>query len=90
MAKYHWKISRAQQRRISEYYVYNNSTIRKTAEHFGVSKSYAHRALVEFQTDKKTANTELAVKVASLINKNTAERADRGGKTTKAKYSKKQ
>lgn len=90
MANFKTKFSRAKKRQIAEYYVYNNSTIRKTAEHFGIAKSYIHQALVEFQQDRGTAGTYLALKVAEQCSRNVQERARRGGQITKAKYSKKQ
>jgi len=88
MTKFRTRFSKAKKRQIAEYYVYHNSTIRKTAEHFGINKSYIHRALVEFQEDKGTADTHLAALVAEQCSKNVQARAIRGGQTTKAKYSK--
>ena len=86
MANYKWKISKSAKRKIARYYVDNNSTVRKTAEHFGVSKSYAHKALTEFTMDAGTCNSELAAKVRSQINNNIEARAKRGGLKTKEKY----
>ncbi len=89
MFKSKYRIGRKKRRQIAEYYVYENSTIRKTAAHFGIPKSYVHRALVDFRNDQYTRDTELAQKVAELIDKNVSERSVRGGQSTKAKYGKK-
>lgn len=83
-----YKISGKMKRQIAEYYVANESTVRKTAKYFGISKSYVHRALVEFQSDYGTCGTELARQVAMLTSKNLDERAKRGGTTTKLRYKK--
>lgn len=89
MALFIIKFSKKQKREIAEYYVNNNSTVRKTAEHFGISKTNIHRALKEFQEDKSTAGTPLALSVAELSRQNIKARSERGGQTTKQKYSKK-
>jgi len=89
MSKFEKKINRTKERQIAEYYVYNDSTVRKTAQHFGISKSYAHKVLVEFQQNKPTSGTQLALEVAEQCNKNVQARAIRGGQSTKIKYSKK-
>ena len=85
-----YRIGRKKRQEIAEYYVYQNSTIRKTAEYFGIPKSYIHRALMAFRNDPKNAGTELVEKVAKLVDKNVSERSTRGGQTTKAKYGKNQ
>ena len=84
------KLNMSKKRKIAEYYVYNNSTVRKTAKYFGISKSSVHKALVEFQQDKATTGTTLALKVAEQCKANFEARAIRGGQSTKAKYSKKE
>ena len=83
------RIGRKRRKQIAEYYVKENSTIRKTAEHFCLNKSHIHRELTLYRTDPKTKDTELAEQVTALIVKNTRECTKRGGATTKAKYSKK-
>lgn len=79
MARSRLRISKKEKRKIAEYYVENNSTIRKTAEFFGLSKTYVHVALTEFQEDRDTKDSVLAIRVKELIEKNTLERAVRGG-----------
>lgn len=69
MRTFNCKISQKFKRRVAEYYVYNNSTVRKTAEHFGISKSYVHMILVEFQIGKETSGSQLAKEVSMLIEK---------------------
>ena len=73
------RASGAKKRKIARYYVDNNSTMRETAVHFGVSKTYIHAALTEFQEDPGTRGSLLAIRVKELIDKNTVERAKRGG-----------
>ena len=89
MFKSKYRIGRKKRQQIAEYYVYENSTIRKTAAHFGIPKSYVHRALADFRNDRYSKDTELAKKVSELVDKNVSERSTRGGQTTKAKYGKK-
>ena len=89
MARKKWQISKALKKKIAQYYVIHNSTVRKTAQCFGLSKSYVHRALQEFQTDKGTCNSDLAYKVRSQIAKNIDERSIRGGDSTAKKFLKK-
>lgn len=89
MFKSKYRIGRKKRQQIAEYYVYENSTIRKTAAHFGIPKSYVHRALSDYRCDRYTSGTELARKVEELVEKNITERSTRGGQSTKAKYSKK-
>ena len=78
MFKSKYRIGRKKRQQIAEYYVYENSTIRKTATHFGIPKC-----------DRYTRDTELAKKVTDLVEKNVTERSTRGGQSTKAKYGKK-
>lgn len=89
MFKSKYRIGRKKRQQIAEYYVYENSTIRKTAAHFGIPRSYVHRALADYRCNRYTRDTELAHKVAALVEKNVTERSTRGGQSTKAKYSKK-
>ena len=86
MARFRTKIDRESRQKIAKYYVENDSTIRKTAKYFGIPKTYVHKALEEFQMDRRTAGSELALKVRAQIRKNTKERAKRGGAATRAKY----
>lgn len=68
---------------IGNYVVENNSTVRKAAKEFGVSKSTVHkditkRLLVE--------SPELQKDVQKVLTKNKEERHIRGGEATKRKY----
>lgn len=82
----HWMITERRKRRIVEYYVYKNSTVRKTAEYFGVSKSYVHSLITEFQKNNFLQDRPLALEVKAQVDKNIKERAKRGGLATKEKY----
>lgn len=89
MAK-HWKITERKKRRIVEYYVYKNSTIRETAKYFGISKSYVHYVIKEFQNNNAIAEGMLVSEIKTQKEKNVAERARRGGLATKAKNKRKE
>lgn len=67
----------------ARYYIDNNSTLRATALHFGVSKSTIHKDLCTRLWD---ISYPLSIQVEAIINKNIAERALRGGMATKEKY----
>lgn len=68
--------------RVAHYYVENEATIRDTAKVFDYSKSYIHILLKQVPKYSKA----YAVKVRELSDKNSAERATRGGHATKLKY----
>ena len=61
----------------------NNSTIRKCAENFKISKSTVHNDLSK---KLKTTNKFLYYRVYKILNKNFAERHLRGGESTRLKY----
>ena len=63
-----------------------NSTIRRCADYFGISKSTVHNDLSK---KLKVTNKFLYYQVYKVLNKNLAERHLRGGLSTKLKYSKK-
>ncbi len=65
------------------YIIDNNSTIRKCADYFGMSKSTVHNDL-----SKKLikSNKFLYVRVYKVLDKNFQERHIRGGIATKLKY----
>jgi putative DeoR family transcriptional regulator (stage III sporulation protein D) len=65
------------------YLIENNSTVRKTAEKFGISKSTVHKNLV---VSLKKIDYELYKKSCSVMQKNKSERHLRGGMATKLKY----
>lgn len=69
----------------ARFIVNNNSTVRKTAEEFGSSKSSIHNHLTK---ELKRIDLELYKQVMEVLKKNKAERHIRGGYATKLKYSK--
>lgn len=68
----------------AKYYVENNSTIRKTAKEFNMSKSQIHNYL---KINLKTlGDEELYKRVIELSDKNKKERSLRGALATKRRY----
>lgn len=67
----------------AHYMLENKTTIRKTAAHFGVSKSLVHN---EFSKKLKRANLFLYIKTKKLLDKNFKEKHIRGGEATRKKY----
>ena len=76
--------------RYAIYFVANQTTVRATAKHFGVSKTHVHNQLVRvIQTKfRHERNQKLSEEVRKLIEKNKSERHIRGGNATKLKYMK--
>ncbi len=68
---------------IGLYIVENNSTVRKTAERFGISKSTVHKDLTVYL---KKINFALFEEAEKVLQKNKSERHIRGGLATKLKY----
>ena len=68
---------------LGQYLVNNESTVRATASHFGISKSTVHKDVSERLEE---IDPELYKKVKNLLDKNKSERHLRGGKATKLKY----
>jgi putative DeoR family transcriptional regulator (stage III sporulation protein D) len=70
-------------KQMARYLISTNSTVRKTAKVFGVSKSTVH-----FDLTKRLpkANYFLYLKVKKILEKNFAEKSFRGGEATKNKY----
>lgn len=62
------------------YFVQNNSTVRKTAKHFGRAKTTIHEDITE---KLKRLNVQLYRQVRAILDQNTEERAIRGGMATK-------
>jgi len=69
--------------RAAEYLVDNNSTIRATAQKFGISKSTIHKDITE-RLEK--INPSLYKATKQVLDQNKAERHIRGGAATKNKY----
>lgn len=73
----------ARVKEIANYIIDTKSTIRKTAEVFGVCKSTVHRDM----TDRlPVIDPIVAEETHSILEKNKAERHIRGGMATKNKY----
>ena len=73
-------------RREEEFAIYiidNNSTIRKCAEFFSISKSTVHN---DISKKLKYSNKFLYYQVYKVLNKNLSERHVRGGLATKLKF----
>lgn len=65
------------------YLIENQSTVRSTAERFGISKSTVHKDVSE---KLPHINPSLATEVHMLFEKNKSERHLRGGEATRRKY----
>ena len=68
---------------IEERVIDNNTTVRKAAKQFGVSKSTAHK---DVTTRLLEINPALASKVRKVLDVNKQERHIRGGMATREKY----
>ena len=69
--------------KLAEYLIENNSTVRATAKHFGISKSTVHKDIAE---KLPHIQFDLYQKAKDVLEKNKAERHIRGGQATKDKY----
>lgn len=67
----------------AQYTIENNSTIRQTARHMGVSKSTVHKDL---KIRLKEINRSLYENVSEVLEVNKEERHIRGGVATKERY----
>ncbi len=67
----------------ARYLIANQTTIRKTASHFSISKSTVHKDLHE---KLPHLNQALFEEVDAILQQNQAERHLRGGAATRAKY----
>lgn len=68
---------------VAKYIIESKSTIRKTAQIFGVSKSTIHKDMTE---RLPKINSEIADEARIVLELNKAERHIRGGKATQLKY----
>ena len=68
---------------LANYLVENRTTVRRVAQHFGISKSTVHK---DITTNLKRINTELYYKVKEILDINRNERHIRGGEATRQKY----
>lgn len=72
---------------LGKYIIDNDSTVRETAKHFGISKSTVHKDITE---KLSKLNFSLYCEVQKILQKNKLERHIRGGEATKQKYLNKQ
>lgn len=75
--------SRAEE--FGQYIMDNNTTIRKTAEHFDISKSTVHN---DISKKLRYENLAMYVKVKKILEHNFNVKHLRGGDATKLKYKK--
>ncbi|KUO62035.1 MAG: stage III sporulation protein D [Gracilibacter sp. BRH_c7a] len=68
---------------IGNYIIESSSTVRQTADVFGVSKSTVHKDVTERLPQ---INKQLSSQVKHILDSNKAERHIRGGEATKKKY----
>ncbi len=68
---------------VSNYILESSSTVRQTANVFGVSKSTVHKDVTE---RLPLINEKLASQVKNILDTNKAERHIRGGEATRKKY----
>ena len=68
---------------LGEYLVEHQSTVRRAAEVFGVSKSTVHKDVTQ---TLKGVNRALYAEVSELLLRNKQERHLRGGEATRRKY----
>lgn len=68
---------------LGAYMIENNSTVRATARHFGISKSTVHKDITQ---KLKMQDPVLFYEVSRVLEQNKNERHIRGGNATKAKY----
>ena len=69
--------------KVANYIIRNNTTVRKAAKNFGVSKSTIHKDVTE---RLKKLNLSLYSKVKVVMEINKASRHIHGGQATKIKY----
>lgn len=70
---------------LAVYIIENGATVRRTAQHFGVSKSTVHK---DISQRLPQYNKNLYNQVRVVLDENRAQRHIRGGMATKAKYKK--
>ncbi len=70
---------------LASYLIENKATVRKVANHFGISKSTVHKDITQ---NLKKINKSMYYQVKEILDINKKERHIRGGEATKMKYSK--
>ncbi len=68
---------------LAEYVIDTGSTVRHTANHFGISKSTVHKDLT---AKLKYFNRNLYLEVKKILDLNKSERHLRGGEATRRMY----
>ncbi|MEF9971148.1 MAG: sporulation transcriptional regulator SpoIIID [Oscillospiraceae bacterium] len=68
---------------LAKHIIANKSTVRSTAQHFGISKSTVHKDLTE---RLQLADRLLFLQVKELLEYNKSQRHIRGGIATRKKY----
>ena len=68
---------------LAEYLISNKSTVRATADRFGISKSTVHKDIRE---RLKKVNPSLYSDAVKILDRNKSERHIRGGIATQRKY----
>ena len=71
---------------LADFVIDTGSTVRATAQHFGISKSTVHKDLSQ---KLKYINPRLYASVKEILDINKAQRHLRGGEATRQKYLKK-
>lgn len=69
--------------KVAQYILHTSSTVRQTADIFGISKSTVHKDVAE---RLPRIDENLAREVKCVLDKNKAERHIRGGEATRQKY----
>ena len=72
---------------LGNYILENQTTVRKTAKKFGISKSTVHKDVAD---RLKSVNPQLYCQVRKILEINKAQRHIRGGMATRRKYREKQ
>ena len=70
-------------RKLAEFIIENDSTVRAAAKQFGVSKSTVHKDVTQ---RLKTLDGALWAEAKAVLERNKAERHIRGGIATRIKY----
>lgn len=68
---------------LAEYIIEHNTTVRKTAKEFNISKSTVHKDVHE---RLRRINPDLYREAQAILEQNKAERHIRGGMATREKY----
>ena len=68
---------------LATYLIENNLTVRKVAQHFGISKSTVHKDITD---NLKNTNPILYKEVKEILNINKNDRHLRGGESTRIKF----